>query len=84
MKTKEDSIPIKERLKMRNRKIKAFYKLGYSMDEVCVEMKKLGYSVSKTTVFFALNGRSKKANERRTKRRAIIKNLKTITKNKNI
>lgn len=76
MKKRQDSIPIKERIKMRNKKIKAFYKIGYSMDEVCIEMKKLGYSVSKTTVFFALNGRSKKANERRKKKRAIIKKLK--------
>lgn len=61
---------------MRNKKIKEFYKLGYSMDEVCVEMKKIGYSVSKTTVFFALNGRSTKANKRRKKKRSIIRKLK--------
>lgn len=63
---------------MRNKKIKAFYKLGFSMEEVCREMQKLGYNVSKTTVFFALNGRSKKANDRRKKKRAIIKKLTKI------
>lgn len=73
---KFQTIPIKDRVKMRNKKIKAFYKLGYSMDEVCVEMKKIGYAVSKTTVFFALNGRSKKANDRRRNKRSIIKKLK--------
>lgn len=65
---------------MRNEKIKAFYKLGFSMDEVVVEMKKIGHSVSKTTVFFALNGRSNKANQRRKKKRGIIRNINKLTK----
>lgn len=72
---KFQTIPTKDRVKMRNNKIKAFYKLGYSMDEVCVEMAKIGYAVSKTTVFFALNGRSNKANARRKNKRSIIKKL---------
>lgn len=72
---KYQTIPVKDRVKLRNNKIKAFYKLGYSMDEVCGEMKKIGYLVSKTTVFFALNGRSNKANARRKNKRSIIKKL---------
>ena len=48
-------VPLKERIKIRNKKIKDLYKIGYSGDEIC-EMTKL----SKTTVFFAINGRSKK------------------------
>lgn len=75
---KKESIPIKERIKMRNRKIKMLYRYGFSMDEVCIEMKKLGYNVSKTTVFFAINGRSNKANDRRKKKRSIIKKLNQI------
>ncbi len=66
-----ENIPLKEKLNIRNKKIKAFYRMGFSMDQVCIEMKKLGYIVSKTTVFFALNGRSKKADERKKKRRLI-------------
>ena len=31
------------------------------MDEVVKAMSRLGYGVSKTTVFFAINGRSKKS-----------------------
>lgn len=68
---KFQTIPIKDRIKMRNKKIKAFQKLGFSMNEICGEMQKIGYNVSKTTVFFALNGRSKKANERNSRRRKI-------------
>jgi len=69
------TIPIKERIKMRNRKIKMLYRYGFSMDEVCGEMKKLGYNVSKTTVFFAINGRSRKTIEKRKKKSAIIRKL---------
>lgn len=49
-------IPSKERRKLRDRKIRALHRLGYSMDQICMEM-----NVSKTTVFFAVNpdGRSK-------------------------
>lgn len=68
---KFQTIPIKERIKMRNKKIKAFYKVGFSMDEICGQMQKIGYNVSKTTVFFALNGRSTKANKRNSSRRKI-------------
>jgi hypothetical protein len=74
------SIPIKERIKMRNRKIKMLYRYGFSMDEVCGEMKKLGYNVSKTTVFFAINGRSKKADDRRKRKGAIIRKLNHLSK----
>lgn len=74
----KDTISKKERVQRRNKKIKMFYKLGYSMDEVCAEMNKLGYSVSKTTVFFAINGRSTKATDRQRKKRSIIRKLKKI------
>ena len=74
---KYQTIPIKDRVKMRNKKIKTFYKLGYSMAEVCKEMKKLGYSVSITTVFFAINGRwTKEAKERRHKKQNIKRIIK--------
>ena len=65
---------------MRNRKIKMLYRYGFSMDEVCGEMKKLGYNVSKTTVFFAVNGRSKKVDDRRKKKSAIIRKLNHLVK----
>lgn len=77
---KNQTIPIKERIKMRNRKIKMLYRYGFSMDEVCGEMKKLGYNVSKTTVFFAVNGRSKKVDDRRKKKSAIIRKLNHLVK----
>lgn len=53
-------VPLKDRIKFRNRKIRSLYKLGYSMEQICAEMNKLGQGVSKTTVFFAIKGRSKK------------------------
>ena len=66
------TIPLKELKKLRNKKIVALYRSGFSMDEVAREMQ-----ISKTTVFFAVNGRwTKKAAERRRVRKAI-KKLKT-------
>jgi hypothetical protein len=62
-------IPLKERKKIRDKQIVALYKSGLSMAEVVIAMSKLGYSVSKTTVFFAINGRwTPEAKERRIKR----------------
>ena len=52
---KESYIPIKVRKQIRNDKIKTLYRKGFSMDEICMTE-----GVSKTTVFFAINGRSKK------------------------
>lgn len=73
-------IPVRVRKEMRDRKIRALYyaqpKGSRSMDSVVHEMKRLGYSVSKTTVFFAIKGRSKKSATK-----AAVK--KSITKNKN-
>ncbi len=67
-------IPVKDRIATRNKQIIALYKSGMSMDDVVGAMLKLGYSVSKTTVFFAINGRwTKAAKERRQKRRALKK-----------
>lgn len=68
-------IPLKERRKIRDRKIRALYRLGYSMDEICSEMRTLGQGVSKTTVFFAINGRSKKSAEKRKVRRELKNKL---------
>ncbi len=66
-------IPARERKKLRDKKIRAFYRLGYSMEEICSEMRKLGEGVSKTTVFFAINGRSKKSEAKRRIRKALLK-----------
>lgn len=54
-------LPLKERRKIRDKKIRALHRIGYSYDEICVRMKEQGEGVSKTTVFFAINGRSKKS-----------------------
>lgn len=49
------------------------------MDEVVLEMRRFGYGVSKTTVFFAINGRySKKVATRRKLKRTLKNNLKNI------
>lgn len=48
-------IPRKERIRLRNKKIKELYKIGYDLPEICKLAK-----VSKTTAFFAIRGRSKK------------------------
>lgn len=61
-------IPVKVRKEMRDRKIRALYnsqpKGSRSMELVVKEMQRLGYSVSKTTVFFAIKGRSKKSSKK--------------------
>lgn len=54
-------IPVKDRMRIRNKQIVGLYRSGLSMDEVVKAMSRLGYGVSKTTVFFAINGRSKKS-----------------------
>lgn len=59
---KEVVVPIKERKRMRDNKIRALYKLGYSMNQICVEV-----GCSKTTVFFAINGRPKKLSQIKNK-----------------
>lgn len=65
-------IPVKERIRIRNKQIIALYKSGLSMGDVVTAMLKLGYNVSKTTVFFAINGRwTPEAKARRTKRRSL-------------
>lgn len=63
-------IPIKERIKIRNKQIIALYKTGLSMEEVAIAMGKLGHNVSKTTVFFAVKGRE----------RTLKKKVKTLSK----
>lgn len=55
MEEKIQIIPRKERVRIRNEKIKGLYKLGYDINEICKLAK-----VSKTTAFFAIRGRSKK------------------------
>ena len=59
----------KERKDLRDKKIRDMNKLGYTMDQICRFL-----SVSKTTVFFAIN----KSN--RSKKRAAVKKLKTKLK----
>ena len=55
------NIPLKERNRIRDKKIRALYKLGYSMDQIVIEFKRLGFGVSKSTVFYAIKGRDKKS-----------------------
>ena len=52
----------KYRKEQKNKEIKALYRKGYSMNEICAIQ-----SVSKTTVFFAINGRSKKRSAEKLK-----------------
>lgn len=67
-------VPIKKRREARNKKILALSKKGYSITEICNAMALLGESISRTTVFFALNGRwTKKAAERRKVRKSVRK-----------
>lgn len=49
-------IPPKERKRLLYREIKALYKIGYTMEQISLKL-----NVSKTTVFFAVKGRSKKS-----------------------
>lgn len=44
-------IPLKEQRRLRNARIKSLYRQGHSMDDICRVL-----NVSKTTVFFAING----------------------------
>lgn len=48
-------IPLKEQRRIRDARIRALSKSGYSMNEICRVL-----NVSKTTVFFAVNGKKKK------------------------
>lgn len=65
-------LPAKVRRDIRNKAIIALSKKGYSITEICTHMATLGESISRTTVFFALNGRwSKKAAERRKVRNSL-------------
>lgn len=57
---KDFIIPIKERKRIRDEKIRSLHAQHYSQNEIVAEMSKLGMGVSKTTVFFAIKGRSKK------------------------
>lgn len=72
-----DIIPVKVRRKLRDRKIRSLSKSGFSMDEICKVMSELGMGVSKTTVFFAVNGRSKEEERVRWQKRARNKKLKS-------
>lgn len=53
--TKVLPLPAKVRKELRDKDIRALYRKGYSMNEICAHK-----NVSKTTVFFAIRGRSKK------------------------
>ncbi len=85
MKIQKPALSPREKIRERNKKIKAIYKIGremhgdaYTIDSVCAEMRQRGESVSRTTVFFAINGRSKKKEEK-NKIKKLLKKL--ITKN---
>lgn len=72
-------IPRREKNRIRDKRIRGLYREGLSMDEVVLEMRRFGYGVSKTTVFFAINGRySKKVATRRKLKRTLKNNLKNI------
>ncbi len=71
-------LPYKERVRIKYRKIRALYRMGYSYEEVVREMRELGESVSKTTVFFAVNGR---ATKKKVEMQKIRRQLKLKTKN---
>lgn len=70
----------KEKRRLRDAKIRSLYNTKVngvrinSMDDVVVQMKKLGYGVSKRTVFLAVNQKkSKKALEKRRIRKNLNK-----------
>ena len=52
-----------EERKVINQKICDLYNLSYSMNEICEML-----SVSKTTVFLAVNGRTRKSNKNNKKK----------------
>lgn len=84
---KNTIISSKERRKIRDQKIRALYRKGrgYSMDEIVLIMKKegKGVGVSKTTVFFAINGRSIDTAKKMKKKREVRKGINNlINKNK--
>lgn len=68
---------VKERRRLRDAKIRSLYNTKVngvrinSMDDVVVQMKKLGYGVSKRTVFLAVNQKKSKAalEKRRTRKK---------------
>jgi rRNA-processing protein FCF1 len=84
----EEIIPARERRRIRTRKIKVLYSLGYTMDQIVEELHKLGMDISKTAVFFAIRGRvskAKKAEVMRKKRAvksAIINHINKTNPNK--
>ena len=47
-------VPIKEQKEIRNEKIREFFKMGYTMAQICKLV-----NCSQTTVFFAIRGRKK-------------------------
>ena len=59
-------LPPAMRRELRGKVIRTFYRKGYTMDDICAISRKrpaLFYTssgLSKTTVFFAVNGRAKK------------------------
>ena len=81
----KEFIPTKERIRVRNKQIVALYKSGMSMDNVVEAMTKLGYSVSKTTVFFAVNGRygcSEQFYDRRRQKKALKRIINSVVDQK--
>lgn len=72
---KPEEVPNRKWAAIRNDKIRGLYRDGFSMDDIC---KKL--SVSKTTVFFAIN--HKYGYERRSKKNKVV-NINQENNNKN-
>lgn len=50
-----ERLPIKERVELRNKKIRDLHRLNYSTEEISSIL-----NVSRTTIFFVINGRTKK------------------------
>lgn len=54
-------LPFKQRIalhrQLKGDKIRAFYRMGYSMNECVEQMRKIKMPVSKSTVFFAIHHR---------------------------
>jgi transposase len=56
----ERIIPLKERRRLRDKRIRSLYASGYSMDEIVSAL-----GASKTTVFYAVNRPKKKGAKRK-------------------
>ncbi len=79
-KHQQEIIPLKDRKRIRDRKIRALYFSAPaserpSMAEIAAEVNRLGYNVSVTTVFFAINGRSTKKTTDHKRQKRVVNRL---------